>query len=66
MPLNSYLRVFNSSGTEVAFNDDEGLVAGNYISDSKLNYTATSAGVYYVGVSFFRQRQLQSQRTSQR
>lgn len=53
--LNSYVRLFNSYGTQVAYNDDEG--GGGYgygyggSLDSLLNYTAPSAGVYYVGVS---------------
>ncbi len=43
--LDSYLRLFDSSGTEIASNDDfEGL-------DSYLEFLAPTAGTYYIGVS---------------
>ena len=46
-PLDSILRVFNSSGNQLAVNDDSrGL-------DSAINFTANSTGTYYVGVSSF-------------
>lgn len=53
--LNSYVRLFSSSGTQVAYNDDEdgggyGYGYGGSL-DSLLSYTASSTGVYYVGVS---------------
>jgi hypothetical protein len=44
--LDSYVRVFNASGQQVAFNDD---FSGSF--DSFLEYTATAAGTFYVGVS---------------
>ncbi|MFM8579304.1 MAG: PPC domain-containing protein, partial [Planctomycetaceae bacterium] len=44
--LDSYLRVFDSAGRQVAFNDD-----ANGSLDSFLTFTARSAGTYYVGVS---------------
>ncbi|MEQ9481248.1 PPC domain-containing protein [Coleofasciculus sp. F4-SAH-05] len=44
--LDSYLRLFDASGTEVAFNDDDGDT-----SDSLLNFVVTTPGTYYVGVS---------------
>ena len=44
--LDSYVRLFNSTGRQLASNDDLG---GSY--DSYLAFTATTAGTYYVGVS---------------
>jgi subtilisin family serine protease len=46
--LDSYLRVFNASGKQLTWNDDDGV---SY--DSRLTYRASSAGTYYVGVSGF-------------
>ncbi|WP_375492836.1 calcium-binding protein [uncultured Nostoc sp.] len=49
--LNTYLRVFNSSGTQLAANND-GAAPGETSSQfSYLAYTFTQAGTYYVGVS---------------
>ncbi|MEH2072343.1 MAG: DVUA0089 family protein [Nostoc sp.] len=49
--LNTYLRVFNSSGTQLAANND-GAAPGEASSQfSYLAYTFTQAGTYYVGVS---------------
>jgi subtilisin family serine protease len=47
--LDSYLRLFDAAGRQIAVNDD---AAGS--RDSYLQFTALSAGVYYVGVSGFR------------
>jgi len=44
--LDSILRVFDSSGVEVARNDDSGDWLDSYVS-----FVAPSAGTYYVGVS---------------
>ena len=44
--LDSYLRIFNSAGKQLAANDD---AAGSL--DSYLSVRATVAGTYYVGVS---------------
>lgn len=44
--MDTYLRLFNSGGTALAFNDDAG--AGNY---SLLKHTITSTANYYVGIS---------------
>jgi len=46
--LDSYLRVFDESGRQLAFNDD-----ANGALDSYLVFSATRAGVYYIGVSGF-------------
>ena len=43
--VDTVLRIFDSSGVEVAFNDDFG---GPY---SQINYTLPATGVYYIGVS---------------
>ncbi|WP_392531860.1 calcium-binding protein [Nostoc sp. C117] len=49
--LNTYLRVFNSSGTQLAANND-GAAPGEASSQfSYLAYTFTQAGTYYAGVS---------------
>lgn len=44
--FDSYLRVFNSSGTEIAFDNDAGAGVGSIITAS-----ITASGTYYVGVS---------------
>jgi len=46
--LDSYVRIFNASGAQVAFNDD-----GSGTSDSLATFTATASGTYYVGVSSY-------------
>ena len=46
--LDSYVRVFNASGTQVAFNDD---AAGSL--DSLVTYTVPTSGTYYVGISSY-------------
>ncbi|WP_099069623.1 calcium-binding protein [Nostoc linckia] len=49
--LNTYLRVFNSSGTQLAANND-GAAPGETSSQfSYLAYTFSQAGTYYVGAS---------------
>ncbi len=45
--LDSYLRVFNAAGRQLAANDDAGSL------DSLVSFTAQAAGTYYVGVSAF-------------
>ncbi|SIO26764.1 FG-GAP repeat-containing protein [Singulisphaera sp. GP187] len=45
--MDTVLRLFDASGTPLAMNDD---FAGYY---SRLDYTFTAAGTYYVGVSAF-------------
>ena len=46
--LDSYLRLFDGSGREIAANDDTG---GSY--DSRLSHTVAGSGRYYVGVSSY-------------
>ncbi len=50
--LGSYIRLFNSSGNQLAFNDD-GVAPGETVLgfDPYLRYTFVSGGTYYVGVS---------------
>ena len=49
--LDSYLRLFDSSGTQIAFNDD-GPTPGEVNSvESFLDFTFTTAGTYFLGVS---------------
>ena len=45
----SYLRLHNAAGTQIAFNDDIG--AGNYFS--RIVYTATATGTYFVNVGAY-------------
>lgn len=50
--LGSYIRLFDSSGQQLAFNDDAAAPGENTVGyDSYLRYTFTSAGKYYLGVS---------------
>ncbi|MEO1095002.1 MAG: pre-peptidase C-terminal domain-containing protein [Cyanobacteria bacterium J06638_28] len=44
--IDSYLRLFDASGTELSFNDDDSITV-----DSLLSFVATTTGTYYVGVS---------------
>jgi len=46
--LDSYVRIFNASGSQLAFNDDSGGT-----EDSLVAYTAPTSGTYYVGVSSY-------------
>lgn len=49
--LNTYLRIFNSSGTEIAANNDGAAPGESSSQFSYLAYTFSQAGTYYVGVS---------------
>src|SRR5262245_5334469 len=44
----AYMRLLNSSGTQVAFDDDSGPLA-----NSKLTFTASASGTYYVSAQGF-------------
>jgi hypothetical protein len=46
--LNSYLRLFDSNGNELANNDDSGSS-----SNSLINFAAPTTGTYYLGVSSY-------------
>jgi serralysin len=46
--LDSYVRLLNSSGTELAFDDDSGPGL-----DSRLVFTATTSGTYYISAQGF-------------
>jgi len=46
-----YLRLYNSAGTQLLENDDAGPVGST--TDSRLRYTATSTGVYYLSARAF-------------
>jgi Ca2+-binding RTX toxin-like protein len=48
--LNSVLRVFDASGNQVAFSDDT-FPNDTFSTDSQIDFTATTAGTYYIGVS---------------
>lgn len=52
--LDTYVRIFDSTGNQVAYDDDS---AGNLYS--KLTFTARQSGSYYVGVSEYRNRTYQ-------
>jgi serralysin len=47
----TYLVLRNSSGTQLAFNDDVASASGNY--DSQIRFTATSTGTYYLDASAY-------------
>ncbi len=49
--VNSVLRLFDSAGQAVAFSDDDAAPGERDSTDSYLDFTASSAGTYYVGVS---------------
>lgn len=49
--FDSYLRVFDSSGNELAFNDDFSLDSEEFSLDSYIGFIANRTGEYYVGVS---------------
>ena len=50
--LGSYLRLFNSSGQELAFNNDAAAPGEATVGfDAYLRFTFTTAGAYYIGVS---------------
>jgi uncharacterized delta-60 repeat protein len=49
--LNSYLRIFDSNGNQIAFNDDAAAPGESKGSDSYLSYTFNTAGNYFIAVS---------------
>lgn len=49
--LNSFIRVFNSAGSRITSNDNRAAPGEILGTDSYLEYTFTTAGTYYVGVS---------------
>jgi hypothetical protein len=49
--FDSYLRLFDASGNQVAFNDNGAASGESSSSDSYLEFTATTSGTYYVAVS---------------
>lgn len=50
--LGSYLRLFDPSGQELAFNNDANAPGENVVGfDAYLRYSFTNAGTYYIGVS---------------
>ena len=53
LDLNSWIRLFNSSGTALVYNSDGAAPGEPSSNDSYLEYTFTSAGTYYLGVSGF-------------
>jgi N-acetyl-anhydromuramyl-L-alanine amidase AmpD len=51
--LDSYLRLFNASGIELIYSDDDPAPGESPSSESYFEYTFTSSGRYYVAVSGF-------------
>ena len=49
--LDSFLRVFNSAGSRITSNDNRAAPGETLAKSSYLEYTFTTAGTYYVGVS---------------
>ena len=52
-PLDSILRVFNSEGSELTFDDDGNAPFEEFSLDSYIEYQVEADGEYYVGVSSF-------------
>lgn len=52
--FDSYIRLFNASGTQLASNDDGAAPGESGSLESYLEYTFTSGGSYYLGVSGYR------------
>ena len=51
--LGSYIRLFNTAGTQLAFNNDAAAPGETVGFDAYLRYTFVTAGTYYLGVSNF-------------
>lgn len=49
--LNSTVRLFNDQGIEVAYSDDDAAPGEGLSFDSFIDFTATTGGTYFVGVS---------------
>ncbi len=50
--MDTYLRIFDSSGIQVAFNDDgTNPFTGSSTTDSYIKFVAPSSGTFYIGVS---------------
>jgi len=49
--LNSFIRLFNASGTPLASNDNAAASGESFSADSYLEYIFKTAGTYYLGVS---------------
>ncbi len=50
--LGSFLRLFNSQGQQIAFNNDAAAPGENVVGyDAYIRYTFTAGGIYYLGVS---------------
>jgi uncharacterized delta-60 repeat protein len=49
--LNSYVRLFDANGNQLAFNDDAAAPGETKGADSYLAFTFNAAGNYYIGVS---------------
>jgi uncharacterized delta-60 repeat protein len=49
--LDSYLRVFNSTGTRIAWNDDGAAPDEGASKSAYIEYTFDAAGTYFIGVS---------------
>ncbi len=51
--LDSYLRLFDGNGTQLAVSDDKAGPGESPGSESYLEYSFTTGGIYYIGVSGF-------------
>ncbi len=49
--FDSYLRIFDENGNQLAFNDDFSLESEEFSLDSYIGFIANETGNYYVGVS---------------
>ncbi len=53
-PLNAYIRLFDSAGRQLDFNDDGPFENPPHANESYLEYAFREAGTYYIGVSAYR------------
>lgn len=51
--LDSVLRLFNSSGQEIALSDDDSAPGEEFTFDSFIEFTASASDTYYVGISSY-------------
>ncbi|AFZ50840.1 pre-peptidase C-terminal domain-containing protein [Dactylococcopsis salina] len=51
VPLDTIIRVFNTSGRELGFNDDRAVAGESSSDDPSLTFTAPNSGNFYIGIS---------------
>ncbi|MCU0537596.1 MAG: pre-peptidase C-terminal domain-containing protein [Hydrococcus sp. Prado102] len=53
LPLDAVLRVFDSTGKEIAFSDNDRAPGEAFSLDPFLDLTAANTGTFYIGISGF-------------